>query len=226
MGELGELLANIFAPGISSEIISTLKDKFYSTNPRFMSGKETILYLEFLGQNFRPFLILFITVSFIKVYKDQRHRSLKKKYNLDDILKVGSQYNPHLNPVICQDLVKSDPDIGPLARDKSPLILAIENNLITVFDIDHIGNNTNRILTPVFGLELEVFCELLNLRMFLLIILMKVKPILIEIIYGIEVFIMLLLLVCVDGLINILGLNGLRKKLICKSLCFSYSYLN
>ena len=151
MGELGELLANIFAPGISSEIISTLKDKFYSTNPRFMSGKETILYLEFLGQNFRPFLILFITVSFIKVYKDQRHRSLKKKYNLDDILKVGSQYNPHLNPVICQDLVKCDPDIGPLARDKSPLILAIENNLITVFDIDHVGNNTNRILTPVFG---------------------------------------------------------------------------
>lgn len=131
MGELGELLANIFAPGISSEIISTLKDKFYSTNPRFMSGKETILYLEFLGQNFRPFLILFITVSFIKVYKDQRHRSLKKKYNLDDILKVGSQYNPHLNPVICQDLVKCDPDIGPLARDKSPLILAIIKHLLS-----------------------------------------------------------------------------------------------
>ena len=116
-----------------------------------MDGSETILYLEFLGQNIRPFLVILMAVSFIRVYKEQKHRSLKKKYNLDDILKVGSQYNPHLNPVICQDLVKSDPDIGPLARDKSPLILAIENNLITVFDIDHIGNNTNRILTPVFG---------------------------------------------------------------------------
>ena len=151
MGQFGELIANVFAPGISNEIIGTLKAKFYSTNPRFMDGSETILYLEFLGQNIRPFLVILMAVSFIRVYKEQKHRSLKKKYNLDDILKVGSQYNPHLNPVICQDLVKSDPDIGPLARDKSPLILAIENRLITVFDIDHIGNNTNRILTPVFG---------------------------------------------------------------------------
>lgn len=153
MGDIGQFVVQIFAPGLTSQNAPRIASALYSSNPNFMTLDETVLYLEFLGQNLRPFLLLLIVVSGVSVWRSQRQKSLRTKYDLDTLYKRASTYYPHLNPVIAQDLIAQDPDTGNLAREKSPIITALENDLLLVHDIDHLDMPIRETMIPTFDIK-------------------------------------------------------------------------
>ncbi len=155
VGSIGETIVQIFAPGLNLNNAPQLANTLYASNPKFMTWNETILYLEFIGQNLRPFLIIGMTVSTALVWRSQRQKGLKKKYDLDALYKRAANYYPHLNPVISQDLIAKDPDAGNLAREKTPIVTAIENSLILVHDVDHLGEPIERTMIPTFDKKLS-----------------------------------------------------------------------
>ncbi|WP_018984000.1 secretion/conjugation apparatus DotM-related subunit [Salinimonas chungwhensis] len=154
-GDTGSAIVALFAPGLNSANAPNLAATMYSSNPNFMEWNETLLYLEFLGQNLRPFLIVILVFSGVRVWRSQRQKGLTKKYDLDMLYKKAAQYYPHLNPVIAQDLIEQDPDVGNLAREKSPIINAIENGLVLVHDVDHLDMPTDETMVPTFDKSLN-----------------------------------------------------------------------
>lgn len=137
--------------GFSAEVADQIRRNIYRSDPRYVGYTELLLYIEFVGMLVRVVIFPFVVAMIVSIYRSQKAKRQKSKYSIKDLMYKMAEFKPHLKPLLQQDLLALDPDEGSLAREKSPIRLAIMEGLIRVYDLDWQNKNDySKLLIPTF----------------------------------------------------------------------------
>lgn len=153
-GIVGEFIAHYLVPGANSQTIEAARQELYRSDPRYMGLTDTLIFTDFIGQVIRGLLLPIMLFCMWKIWKKQAAFRLRKVYDIYTLAKHSESYNPHLKPILRNNLLKINPDIGMTAREKMPIRVAVLEGLVSVHDVDYLGNNISTLLTPTFDKKL------------------------------------------------------------------------